>query len=262
LKFTEVGRVEVKVAFNNEALEMAVSDTGIGIAPEHLDRLFQRFSQADASTTRRFGGTGLGLAICQELTNLLSGRIWAQSRVGEGATFFVSLPLVRLAPAKAAELPLVAAPIFAAPGRKVRLLCAEDNEVNQMVLRALLEPFEYDLVIVDDGLQALETYKAEAFDLVLLDIQMPVMDGPAAAAAIRLYETQTNRPVIPIIALTANVMADQVQSYLAAGMNQVVPKPLNIDELYGAIQRHLDGAAFTDTAGCELQLSPRTALAD
>jgi CheY-like chemotaxis protein len=262
LKFTEAGHVEVKSAFTGETLEITVSDTGIGIAPEHLERLFQRFSQADASTTRRFGGTGLGLAICQELTHLLSGRIWAQSRVGEGATFFVSLPLVRLAPAKAAELPLVAAPIFAAPGRKVRLLCAEDNEVNQMVLRALLEPFEYDLVIVDDGLQALETYKAEAFDLVLLDIQMPVMDGPAAAAAIRLYETQTNRPVIPIIALTANVMADQVQSYLAAGMNQVVPKPLNIDELYGAIQRHLDGAAFTDTAGCELQLSPRTALAD
>jgi CheY-like chemotaxis protein len=266
LKFTETGCVEVRLAFIGETLEVAVSDTGIGIAPEHLERLFQRFSQADASTTRRFGGTGLGLAICQELTNLLSGRIWAQSRVGEGATFFVSLPLVRLAPAEAAApqpppLPAAAASSSAASDRKVRLLCAEDNDVNQMVLRALLEPFEYDLVIVDDGLQALEAYKAEAFDLVLLDIQMPVMDGPTAAAAIRLHEMETNRPVIPIIALTANVMADQVQSYLASGMNQVVPKPLNIDELYGAIQRHLADTASNDDAGRDPQLLPRSAVA-
>ncbi len=267
LKFTETGRVEVNVAFNGEMLDITVSDTGIGIAPEHLDRLFERFSQADASTTRRFGGTGLGLAICQELANLLRGRIWAESRVGEGATFFVSLPLVQLAPAETAASPKVpalaeaAAAIPTAPVQKVRLLCAEDNEVNQMVLRALLEPFEYDLVIVDDGLQALEAYKTGAFDLILLDIQMPVMDGPAAAAAIRLYETEMNRPVVPIIALTANVMADQVQSYLALGMNQVVPKPLNIDELYRAIQRHLDGRALQDKAACESQTSKRTTVA-
>jgi CheY-like chemotaxis protein len=266
LKFTETGHVELKVAFNGETLETTVSDTGIGIEPEHLDRLFQRFSQADASTTRRFGGTGLGLAICQELTNLLSGRIWAESRVGEGATFFVSLPLVRLEPAKVAVQPNTAAlpamPASAESDRRVRLLCAEDNEVNQMVLRALLEPFEYDLVIVDDGLQALEAYKAEAFDLILLDIQMPIMDGPAAAAAIRLYETQTHRPIVPIIALTANVMADQVQSYLALGMNQVVPKPLNIDELYGAIQRHLAAPPTSkDEVGRVDQVAPRSTVA-
>jgi len=267
LKFTETGSVEVNVAFNGETLEITVSDTGIGIAPEHLDRLFQRFSQADASTTRRFGGTGLGLAICQELTNLLHGRIWAQSIVGEGATFFVSIPLVRLAPAETADPPEapalanVTAPIATASVQKARLLCAEDNEVNQMVLRALLEPFEYDLVIVDDGLQALDAYKAGAFDLILLDIQMPVMDGPAAAAAIRLYETEMNRPVIPIIALTANVMADQVQSYLALGMNQVVPKPLNIDELYRAIQHHLDCPPSKDISACAGQTSPRSMVA-
>jgi len=266
LKFTEMGHVEVKLAFIGESLEITVSDTGIGIAPEHLDRLFQRFSQADASTTRRFGGTGLGLAICQELTKLLNGQIWAESRLGEGATFFVSLPLIRLAPAEA-EVMLTPPPLSAAaspppaePERKVRLLCAEDNEVNQMVLRALLEPFEYDLMIVDDGLQALDAYKAEAFDLILLDIQMPVMDGPTAAAAIRLYETQTNRPIVPIIALTANVMADQVQSYLASGMNQVVPKPLNIDELYRAIERHLADPAIDDGLEPQEQLSPRAVV--
>jgi CheY-like chemotaxis protein len=112
-----------------------------------------------------------------------------------------------------------------------------------MVLRALLEPLDYDVVIVDNGLEAVDAYKTDAFDLVLLDIQMPIMDGPTAATAIRLYETQTSLPHVPIIALTANVMADQVQSYLRAGMNQVVPKPLNIDELYGAIQHHLIDAA-------------------
>jgi CheY-like chemotaxis protein len=142
----------------------------------------------------------------------------------------------------------------------VRLLCAEDNEVNQMVLRALLEPFDYDLVVVDNGLQALETYQREAFDLILLDIQMPVMDGPSAAAAIRLYETQTNRPNVPIIALTANVMADQVQGYLALGMNQVVPKPINIDDLYGAIQRHLAPPAVEDNTVGEKQRSSMGAV--
>jgi len=264
LKFTERGRVEVKIAFDGETLTMTVTDTGIGIAPEHLDRLFQRFSQADASTTRRFGGTGLGLAICQELTNLLKGRIWAESRPGEGATFFVCLPLVRLsqpeAPAASNALSVAAAPPPpTAAERKIRLLCAEDNEVNQMVLRALLEPFDYDLIIVDNGLQALEAFRTEAFDLILLDIQMPVMDGPSAAAAIRLHETQTNRPKAPIIALTANVMADQVQGYLALGMNQVIPKPINIDELYGAIQRHLT-TAECETARCDEQI-PSTRVA-
>jgi signal transduction histidine kinase/CheY-like chemotaxis protein len=254
LKFTETGGVDVKVAFNGDTLEIAVYDTGIGIAPEHLDRLFQRFSQADASTPRRFGGTGLGLAICQELTNLLSGRIWAESRLGEGATFFVSLPLVQLTPAQDHVRPspvrLSHEPIDAAlptpppaMDRKARLLCAEDNDVNQMVLRALLEPFAYDLIIVANGLLALEAYQRDTFDLVLLDIQMPVMDGPSAAAAIRLYETQTSRPNVPIIALTANVMADQVQGYLALGMNHVIPKPLNIDDLYGAIEHHLSRSA-------------------
>jgi len=249
LKFTEAGRVEVTAAVKGGMLELAVSDTGIGISPAHLERLFQRFSQADASTTRRFGGTGLGLAICQELTTLLSGRIRAESRLGEGSTFFVSIPLISLAPAEVAMSPAEiepAAPTAAPAGnaRQVRLLCAEDNEINQMVLKALLEPYNYDLILVDNGLQALEAYKREAFDLILLDIQMPLMDGPTAAAAIRLYETQTNRPEIPIIALTANVMFDQVQSYLASGMNQVVPKPINIDELYAAIEHHLSRSSW------------------
>ncbi len=269
LKFTETGHVEVKAAFNGESLEISVSDTGIGITPEHLERLFQRFSQADASTTRRFGGTGLGLAICRELTSLLSGRIWAESQLGEGATFFVSIPLVRLAPGKAARAPSGAAVAVATPSpptpkarkpRKARLLCAEDNDVNQMVLRALLEPLDYDVVIVDNGLEAVDAYKTDAFDLVLLDIQMPVMDGPTAATAIRLYETQTDLPHVPIIALTANVMADQVQSYLSAGMNQVVPKPLNIDELYGAIQHHLSDAAHDKDDLSGEPLSPPNAV--
>jgi CheY-like chemotaxis protein len=152
----------------------------------------------------------------------------------------------------------------AAPGaerdRKVRLLCAEDNEINQMVLKALLEPYDYDLIVVDDGRQAVEAYQTEAFDLILLDIQMPVMDGPSAAAAIRRYEVQTNRREIPIIALTANVMADQIQSYLAAGMNQVVPKPLNIDDLYAAIERHLSRMAASASTDGAATLAPSLAV--
>jgi len=268
LKFTEAGSVKVNIAYNGQTLDMTVSDTGIGIASEQLDRLFQRFSQADASTTRRFGGTGLGLAICQELTKLLSGRIWAESRLGDGATFFVSIPLVRLslgetatAPSPLPVVPITSPAVEAMTERKIRLLCAEDNEVNQMVLKALLEPFDYELIVVDDGLQALEAYKREVFDLILLDIQMPVMDGPTAAAAIRLHEADTNQPNIPIIALTANVMADQVQSYLTLGMNQVVPKPINIDELYGAIQRHLYDGASDGDAGVPDRIAQHSAVA-
>jgi signal transduction histidine kinase/CheY-like chemotaxis protein len=281
LKFTEAGLIEVRVAFTGGALDLAIRDTGMGIAPEHLQRLFQRFSQADASTNRRFGGTGLGLAICQELTTLLRGRIWAESSLGEGSTFFVSIPIVQIAAAEVADARAPSPPTAATkpdcaeavavsaavrrpaavaadndcaiptavPARKelkVRLLCAEDNEVNQMVLRALLEPYNYDLTVVDDGLQALEAYKAEGFDLILLDIQMPVMDGPTAAVAIRLFEKQTSRPAVPIIALTANVMADQVQSYLAAGMDQVIPKPIDIDDLYAAIQHYLSRSSWLD----------------
>jgi signal transduction histidine kinase/CheY-like chemotaxis protein len=256
LKFTEAGQIEVKAFVEGGALNLEVSDTGIGIAPEHLDRLFQRFSQADASTTRRFGGTGLGLAICKELTNLLNGSISAQSHLGKGTTFFVTLPITRLTstpalvhsygpePAETEHIApepvaLVAPTPTLTTNRQARLLCAEDNQVNQMVLRALLEPFNYDLVIVDDGRQALEAYRRETFDLVMLDVQMPIMDGPTAAAAIRLYEAETHRAATPIIALTANVMTDQVRDYLAAGMDQVIAKPLNIDELYAAIKRHL-----------------------
>jgi signal transduction histidine kinase/CheY-like chemotaxis protein len=257
LKFTDDGGVNVVLTEMNDRLCMAVRDTGMGIEPDHLERLFERFHQADASTTRKFGGTGLGLAICWELTQLLGGKISAQSTLGEGATFQVDLPLRRADAADAAaflkadlrqasaepaspEPPAKSSPSPAATSKATaRLLCAEDNEINQLVLRALLEPLNYDIVMVDNGLKALEAWRAECFDLIILDVQMPVMDGPTAAAAIRTQERETGRAHIPIMALTANVMSSQMQEYISIGMDCVVAKPINLDELYAAIGKLL-----------------------
>jgi signal transduction histidine kinase/ActR/RegA family two-component response regulator len=261
LKFTDGGGVYVVLTETDDRLSMTVRDTGPGIEPDHLERLFERFQQADASTTRKFGGTGLGLAICWELTQLLGGEISAQSTLGQGATFQVDLPLRRAEAADAlaflkADLqqaragptppapPAQSPPTPAeTPKATTRLLCAEDNEINQLVLRALLEPLNYDVVMVENGLKALEAWRAESFDLLILDVQMPVMDGPTAAAAIRAREREMGLAPIPIMALTANVMSSQVQDYLSIGMNCVVAKPINLDELYAAIDKLLKTGA-------------------
>ncbi|RYZ12085.1 MAG: response regulator [Alphaproteobacteria bacterium] len=242
-KFTESGSIAIRIGYlDGEAphiLRVEVTDTGIGIPEDVRSKLFNRFSQADASTTRRFGGTGLGLAICRELVACMGGEIGVTSIVGKGSTFWFEIPT------EPGAEPIVKATgrSVAAAGVRLCILVAEDNPVNQKVLRTLLSGQGHDLHFVGDGLQALQAARDGAFDLVLMDVSMPVMDGPTATGLIRALPGAASR--LPIIALTANAMAGDREAYLACGMNDYVSKPIDIDLLLAAIARQAPGTAGT-----------------
>ena len=235
LKFTEAGKVKVTVGRRRGRLTLTVADTGIGIAPEKLVSLFQKFEQADASTTRRYGGTGLGLAICRDLASMMGGSISAQSRPGAGATFTVELPLKKISASHKAA-PFRQAELSAEPeGRALRVLAAEDNSMNQLVLKTLLAQIGVEPTLVADGRAAVAAWEREPWDLILMDVQMPEMDGPTATSIIRTREATEGRARTPIIALTANAMDHQVAEYRAAGMDDFVAKPIEAGRLYEAV---------------------------
>jgi PAS domain S-box-containing protein len=239
LKFTGEGGVTVQVRHESGALVLAVKDTGIGIAGDKIDTLFEKFSQEDASTTRRYGGTGLGLSICRELVELMDGRIEVESEKGVGSCFSVHLPLPRgdraaatgARPARREESARGEAPL--------KVLAAEDNMTNQLVLRSLLAPVGVDLTLVADGAEAVEAFRAGDFDVILMDIQMPVMNGVEATLAIRALEEAEGRRRTPILSLSANAMTHQVEDYVAAGMDGSVAKPIEVEKLYAALDQVL-----------------------
>jgi PAS domain S-box-containing protein len=239
LKFTEKGGAAIAIDRTRRGLVIRVSDSGIGIPADRIGRLFHKFEQADASTTRKFGGTGLGLAICRELAELMGGKITAGSKPGQGTTFTVALPLRKLAGAVPPPADAGLAEARADDGREIRVLAAEDNKVNQLVLRTLLNQAGIDPVIVDDGKAAVEAWESGDWDVILMDVQMPVMDGPAASRAIRQREAVTGRPPTPIVALTANVMSHQVRDYELAGMNGWVAKPIEVAALFESLEAAL-----------------------
>ena len=243
LKFTDQGTITLggRVDWQSQdeaSIVLCVSDTGIGIPSEKIDRLFEKFVQVDGSTTRQYGGTGLGLAICRELVLMMGGKIWIESIEGAGSTFYVRLPLTR---SLSASLPKpTAKPMSAAPAHqhpRLKILAAEDVQANQMVLQAALEHRNIDLTLVDNGAQALEALRLERFDLILMDIQMPVMDGLAATRAIRNMERQAGLAPTPIIALSANAMDYQIASYREAGCDDYIAKPIDLARLASAIDR-------------------------
>ena len=235
VKFTARGSVRIAVAYEDGVLAMAVSDTGPGIAAERLEALFEKFVQADASTTRQFGGSGLGLAICRELAALMGGKVTAVSREGVGSTFTLTLPLAR-SERRAQPRPAPRAPSSERSG--LRVLAAEDNPMNQQVLATLLGQLGVDLVLVGDGAQAVEASTSDDFDLILMDVQMPVMDGPTATRTIRARERMIGRRT-PILALTANAMAHHEAEYIAAGMDGLVAKPIQLAHLIAEMDRVL-----------------------
>ncbi len=241
VKFTARGEVAVSVARAGAHLVFEVADTGPGIAPGRLGALFQKFVQEDASTTRRFGGSGLGLAICRELSGLMGGDVSVRSTVGEGSVFTVRLPLVR-AERQVAAVTFEAAEPAAEMG-ELRILAAEDNPMNQLVLKTLMAQLGVEIRCVDDGQAAVAASAAESWDVILMDVQMPVMDGPTATRLIRQREREQGLKRTPIIALTANAMAHHQAEYLAAGMDVLVPKPLELERLIGAIQTALEDGA-------------------
>ena len=239
LKFTKTGEIRVVGRLGDAGLVLEVSDTGIGISPEGLAKLFGKFHQVDASTTREFGGSGLGLSICRQLAEKMGGRIEVESEVGRGSRFIVTLPLVRVA----AERPPAVAPRLEraeSPSISLRVLAAEDNRVNQLVLKTLLHQIGVDPVVVDDGQAAIEAWESQAWDVILMDIQMPRVDGPTAVRAIREQERASGRARTPILALTANAMPDQVAAYLAAGMDGHIAKPIETLRLFEALQAVVD----------------------
>ena len=241
VKFTERGAVTVTVQRRGERVRFSVSDTGIGIARDAMARLFQKFEQADASTTRRFGGSGLGLAICRQLAELMGGRIHARSTAGVGTTFIAALPLPRLGDTRPALEPTIAAQAAPETERQnLRVLAAEDNEINQLVLQTLLGQIGVTPTVVGDGASVLEAWEAGDWDVILMDVQMPRMDGPTATREIRRREAASGRSRVPIVALTANAMAHQVQDYIAAGMDDFVAKPIEVGALFAALQRALE----------------------
>jgi signal transduction histidine kinase/ActR/RegA family two-component response regulator len=244
VKFTQAGSVCVSVERMKGVLRVHIADTGIGVSSEQLNALFEKFSQADASVTRRFGGTGLGLAICRQLVAMMGGAVSVKSQQGHGSTFTVSLPLTKLRDAGAAkarpETDARASGAEVENDAPLRVLAAEDNPVNRMVLQTLLNQVGVDPILVEDGEQALQAWRGANWDLILMDVQMPVMDGVTASQAIRREEAQTGRPRTPIIALTANVMREQVEGYRAAGIDDVVAKPIEIERLLDAIAAALD----------------------
>jgi CheY-like chemotaxis protein/nitrogen-specific signal transduction histidine kinase len=234
LKFTAAGAITVTVDHADGRLSFACADTGVGVPEDRQAQLFERFVQADASLTRRFGGSGLGLAICRDLLTLMGGQIGFESRPGHGSTFHFAAPMP-LAPALEAA-PAVASPQADPVDSGLRVLVADDNATNRLVIGSLLDRFMIASESVENGRQAVEAWEAGTFDAILMDIHMPEMDGVAATAAIRRRERETGRPKVPIIAVTASVLAHETEGYIAAGMDGCVAKPIDAQTMLTTLQ--------------------------
>ncbi len=251
IKFTESGEVSLKVEPDANtavptALRFTVSDSGIGIAEQKLGRIFERFTQADSSTTRRFGGSGLGLTISRRLVELMGGRIWVQSVVDKGSVFAFAVPLeVSSASNRPAAAPAGAGPAAAMP--PLRILLAEDSPDNCIITVAYLEDTPHQLDIAETGAIACHMFKAKPYDMVLMDRQMPVMDGLTATRAIRAWELANQLPPTPIIALTASALKGDREMCLAAGCTAFLTKPIKQEVLLQAIMDNAP-AATTSTA--------------
>jgi signal transduction histidine kinase/DNA-binding NarL/FixJ family response regulator len=246
VKFTQSGTITVRASVEEYKgqlfqLRFEVTDTGIGIDPALQSKLFEAFSQVDGSLTRQHGGTGLGLAICKQLVVLMKGRVGVISEPGKGSTFWFVLPLRRLESTGSLELPnAFSARPFAAPpasksGVSRKVLVAEDNPINQEVIRELLSELGYDAFIVENGVEVLTALEQEAYPLVLMDCQMPELDGYGAAREIRRREAGAGH--VPLIAVTAHAFEGEREKALSAGMDDYVTKPISATMLGEVIER-------------------------
>jgi PAS domain S-box-containing protein len=261
VKFTEDGEVSLRceAVGSEEAiggslvwLRFAVSDTGIGIPPSTQQTLFQPFIQADASTTRRFGGTGLGLAICKRLAEAMGGDVGVDSSAGQGSTFWVKLPFELLPDDDGEEAAGAADPVASAPldarqdqtpddqaRSAARILVAEDNTISQMLVVQMFKQLGYDIDVVGNGEQAIEAWRKQDYDVVFMDYNMPVMDGLEATRRIRAQEAAAARQRTPIVALTASVLASEIEQCTQAGMDDFVSKPIRFDHLADMLDKWL-----------------------
>lgn len=231
VKFTDSGTVRIKLEEHDEHLVISITDTGIGLSKQQLEKLFNRFEQADSSTTRKYGGTGLGLAISKKLAKLMGGDIEVESEENQGSCFTLRLPAKKstLEIVKKAKNELEQAPDIKG---KVILL-AEDNQINQTIFCSIVKPTNAIIDVANDGVEAVRAVHNRKPSMIFMDIQMPNMDGVEACAKIKSLH-----PDIPIIALTANVMSDDVKKYMENGFDSHLAKPINIKELYRKIKKH------------------------
>ena len=242
VKFTEAGRIDVRLDRGSRpfTVKVTIEDTGVGIAPLAQDAIFEAFSQVDASSQRQFEGTGLGLPISRQLVELMGGTLSVASEMGKGSTFTFEIPLE----SATSEIPKPTLPALPA-GLKLegRVLLVEDNEANVMVARGMLALLGLEVTVAMDGHQAVARASSSPFDLILMDCQMPRMDGYAATRAIRAMEMQQPNPVasVPIVAMTASAMQGDYEACLAAGMNDYISKPFNLKALTVTVSRFLPG---------------------
>lgn len=237
IKFTEQGGVTIKASINNhsQSLRIEIIDTGIGIDEEHLSHIFDSFTQADSSTTRRFGGSGLGTTIARELVRMMDGEIGASSQLSKGSTFWFKIPLKLTSPnAMLADQTLNAAHSFLSQSQHIRnILLAEDSDINALFISTTLRDAGHNVEIVENGQLALERLRKKHYDIVFMDMHMPVMDGIAATRTWRAEEDSTNST--PIIALTANISEDDRLACLQAGMNEFLSKPVSPERIYNIL---------------------------
>jgi hypothetical protein len=251
VKFTPKGHVDIAVDLVDVGgavvLRFDVTDTGIGIPQEQLKELFQPFNQLDSSTTRRFGGTGLGLSISRRLVDLMAGRIGVESQAGQGSHFWFEVPMPRRAHAAQGEwrqpgqstASRVHGGVPGGAGRRLRVLLAEDNAINQAVALAVLKRLGHEVVAVVNGQEALDALANAVFDVVLMDCQMPVMDGFEATRQLRAGRAGAAAQTTPVVALTANAMVGDRERCIAAGMDEYVAKPLKVEALQAALAQVL-----------------------
>lgn len=254
VKFTDKGEVSFEVLKLDETdseikLQFSVRDTGIGISESAQKNLFQSFTQADTSTTRRFGGTGLGLAICRKIVELMGGSIRGASVLGKGSTFIFELPFARQK--ASAQINGAAAAVkssnningsraaqISIAANAGRVLLAEDNKINQIVGVKQLKKLGYDFIdVVETGMEAVEARKRKKYDFILMDCQMPELDGFEASRKIRELETDMNLPAVKIIAMTAHAMQGARELCLAAGMDDYISKPVDQIELKKVLEK-------------------------
>jgi len=296
IKFTPEGSVDLNISLRSDTqtgtqIVFTTRDTGIGIPADILPKLFNRFAQATSQTSNTHGGSGLGLAISRELATLMNGKIDVASAPGVGSTFTLTLPLadeamtktqapapvaapvapVATAQPSAAPAPAVAKPAQADNGKpKLRVLLAEDQLVNQKLMRAVMEQLGHELTVANNGVEAVQAMRVGIFDIILMDIQMPELDGVLTTKVIRASDCDWRN--IPIIAVTAHAMEGHRQAYLAAGMDGFVSKPFRMDVLVGEMARVLSAApqaatsaktnVATETAQPKASDAKEAALAD
>ncbi len=266
IKFTENGKVVVSVEVESQTeddvfLHFAVSDTGIGISKDNKEHIFETFTQADGSSTRKHGGTGLGLSISSELVKIMEGKIWVESEAGKGSTFHFTARFGIASELEKEELPEEVInfkykssdeQVNDENRKKAHILLAEDNEISQNLQVRILERKGYRVEVVNNGKEVLAILKKQHFDIVLMDVQMPTMDGIESAKAIRSSTNNTFNPGIPIIAVTAHAFIEEKEKCLKAGMNSCIIKPFDSEELIKEIERLVQAKDLPSSSGSDI----------